>query len=62
VLLNTLGYYDALLKLLRGAVGEGFVSASCLDLIALASTPGEALSLALSPRAHSARSIADYGK
>ncbi len=62
VLLNTLGYYDALLSLLRAAVEEGFVSGSCLALIALASTPGEALSLVLTPRAQGERSISNYGK
>ena len=62
VLLNTLSYYDALLSLLRQAAESGFLSHDALELMPLASSPEEALSLALGTQDGPMRSIADYGK
>ena len=62
VLLNTLGYYDALCALLRDMIGRGFVGASALGMISLAACPEDALSRALIPDATGARSRADYNK
>ncbi len=62
VLLNTLGYYDALQALLRDMIGRGFVGASAEGMIALCASPEEALSRALIPDGTGARSRADYNK
>ena len=42
-LLNTLGYYDALLALLENAVEGGFLSRGCLELFSLCDAPRQAL-------------------
>lgn len=63
-LVNTLGYYDALMAVLRQAAGGGFMSENCLRLFALCATPGEALTHVLSaaPLSGSIRRLADYTK
>ena len=48
-LLNTLGYYDALDRLLRETAESGFMSASVLGLYALCPAPAEALSYVTAP-------------
>ncbi len=62
VLLNTLGYYDALYVLLRDMVERGFVGASAMGMISLSADPEEALSQALIPDRTGVRSRADYNK
>ena len=62
VLLNTLGFYDALLTLLRDMIARGFVGASAAGMISLCATPEEALAQALIPDRSGARSRADYNK
>lgn len=47
VILNTDGYYDPLLKLLRRAVDERFMRSLHADIWRVAATPAEALKLAL---------------
>lgn len=47
VILNTDGYYDPLLKLLRRAVDERFMRSLHADIWRVAATPAEALELAL---------------
>lgn len=49
VILNTAGYYDPLLQLLENAVEQGFMHADHRRLYAVASTPEEAVRLALLP-------------
>ena len=63
-LLNTLGYYEALLAALERAAGGGFMGRGCLELFSLCATPDEALERAVcapAPAA-SARPLADYCK
>ncbi len=62
VLLNTLGYYDALLSLLRDMIARGFVGPSAENMIALCAAPEDALEHALTPDRTGARSRADYNK
>ena len=62
VLLNTLGYYDALFALLRDMVARGFVGPSALGMLSLCASPEEALSRALIPESVGTRSRADYNK
>ena len=45
VILNTLGYYDALLAMLQHAINEGFMKDSHAALWQVAATPAEAISL-----------------
>lgn len=45
-LLNTLGYYGALLAALERAVEGGFMSGACLKLFSLCDTPAQALACA----------------
>ena len=45
IILNTLGYYDALLSMLSHAIDEGFMKSSHSQLWQVASTPAEAVSL-----------------
>ena len=45
IILNTLGYYDALLEMLRHAIDEGFMKASHAHLWQVAATPDEAVAL-----------------
>ena len=45
IILNTLGYYDALLEMLRHAIDEGFMKASHARLWQVAATPDEAVAL-----------------
>ena len=42
-MLNTLGYYDGLVAMLRHSTAAGFMTRGCLELFALADTPEEAL-------------------
>lgn len=46
-LLNTKGYYDPLLKLVRNAVSEGFIGEKHLNLLLTGDTPRELLSALL---------------
>ena len=45
IILNTLGYYDPLLAMLRHAIDEGFMKPSHGQLWQVAATPAEAISL-----------------
>lgn len=45
IILNTLGYYDALLGMLRHAIDEGFMKTSHAQLWQVAATPQEAIDL-----------------
>ena len=45
IILNTLGYYDALLDMLRHSIDEGFMKPSHGQLWQVATTPAEAISL-----------------
>ena len=45
IILNTLGYYDALLEMLQHAIDEGFMKASHARLWQVAATPDEAVAL-----------------
>lgn len=45
IILNTLGYYDALLAMLQHAIDEGFMKDSHAALWQVAATPAEAISL-----------------
>ena len=45
IILNTLGYYDALLTMLDHAIDEGFMKSSHAALWQVASTPAEAITL-----------------
>ncbi len=62
VLLNTLGYFDALHALLLDMVEGGFAGPSMPGMISLCATPEEALAHALIPDATGMRSRADYNK
>ena len=45
IILNTLGYYDALLAMLNHAIDEGFMKSSHVALWQVANTPQEAVAL-----------------
>ena len=45
IILNTLGYYDPLLDMLRHAIDEGFMKTSHAQLWQVATTPQEAIDL-----------------
>lgn len=45
IILNTLGYYDALLAMLNHAIDEGFMKASHASLWQVATMPAEAIAL-----------------
>ena len=45
IILNTLGYYDALLDMLRHAIDEGFMKTSHAQLWQVAATPQEVIDL-----------------
>lgn len=45
IILNTLGYYDALLEMLQHAIDEGFMKSSHAALWQVATTPAEAITL-----------------
>ena len=45
IILNTLGYYDALLAMLQHAIDEGFMKASHSQLWQVAVTPADAIAL-----------------
>ena len=45
IILNTLGYYDALLSMLSHAIDEGFMKTSHSQLWQVAATPAEAVRL-----------------
>lgn len=49
VILNTLGYYDPLLDMLRRTIDMRFMHPDHADLWAVASTPAEAVEMALRP-------------
>ena len=49
VILNTLGYYDPLLRMLDRAIDQGFMRADHRRLYFVASTPEEAVEMALQP-------------
>ena len=50
IILNTLGYYDGLLEMLRHAIDEGFMKSSHAALWQVAATPAEAISLLENPQ------------
>ena len=63
VLLNTLGYYDALFAFIRSSVDGGFTARSCMDMIELCAEPEQAVAAACRPRGDAPkRSISEYGK
>ncbi len=45
IILNTMGYFDPLLAMLRHAIDEGFMKTSHAQLWQVATTPGEAIAL-----------------
>ena len=45
IILNTLGYYDALLAMLQHAIGQGFMKESHAQLWQVAATPAEAIAM-----------------
>ena len=45
IILNTLGYYNDMLAMLRYTIDTGFMSAQTLDLIEIAETPEEAMEI-----------------
>ena len=49
IILNTLGYYDGLLEMLRHAIDEGFMKTSHARLWQVAATPEEAIALLDNP-------------
>ncbi len=63
-LLNTLGYYDDMLRLLEHAAEGRFLSRACLKLFTLCATPEEALRhvCTAAPLSGSLRRLADYVK
>jgi uncharacterized protein (TIGR00730 family) len=60
-LLNVEGYYDDLLRFMRGTVSEGFLSASQHDVLKVSADP-EALLLELAALAGPGARAADYSK
>jgi uncharacterized protein (TIGR00730 family) len=60
-LLNVEGYYDDLLRFMRGTVSEGFLSASQLDVLQVSADP-EALLLQLAALARPHGPAADYSR
>lgn len=63
-LLNTLGYYDAMLRLLEQAAADGFMSQNCLRLFGVCSSPEEALAHIQKAETFSGsiRRLKDYAK
>lgn len=63
-LLNTLGYYDALVSFLRAAADGGFLGESCFGLFSLCPDPSGALERIMTPDevAGSPRRLCDYVK
>lgn len=49
VILNTMGYYDPLLEMLRRTVDQGFMRPDHTALWQVAETPGQAVEMALKP-------------
>ena len=49
IILNTLGYYDSLLRMLEHAITEGFMKPSHAQLWQVAATPSEAIALLGNP-------------
>lgn len=49
IILNTLGYYDRLLAMLRHAIDEGFMKTSHATLWQVAATPADAIALLENP-------------
>lgn len=62
VLLNTNGFYDRLMELLKQMAEEGFMSRNCLDLLQFCPTPEEAMEAAHTPEEirGSIRRLEDY--
>lgn len=63
--LNTRGYYDPMEAMLRNTVEEGFMSASCMDLFGVCSTPEEVLDYVLTAKVVTGsieRKLEDYNK
>ena len=63
-LLNTLGYYEPLLAMLRAAADSGFLSRGCLELFACCDTPYEALRHVETAPTHvcNLKRLQDYGE
>ena len=63
-LLNTLCYYDSMMKLLEAAAEGGFLSRSCLELFCLCQTPEEAAAhiLILEDNIGGIRRLKDYNR
>lgn len=63
--LNTRGYYDPMAAMLENTVEEGFMSASCMDLFGVCSTPEEVLDYVLTAKRVTGsieRKLEDYNK
>jgi len=63
-ILNTRSYYDPMTAMLQNTVDEGFMSAGCMDLFGMCSTPAEALDYILHAETvtGSIRRLEDYNK
>lgn len=63
-MLNTNGYYDPMAIMLQNTVDEGFMSASCMDLFGVCSTPEEVLDYVLNAEivTGSIKRLEDYNK
>ena len=63
-MLNTNGYYDPMAVMLQNTVDEGFMSASCMDLFGVCSTPAEVLDYVLNAETitGSIKRLEDYNK
>lgn len=63
-MLNTRGYYTPMSAMLENTVDEGFMSANCMDLFGICTTPEEALEYVLTAETvtGSIKRLADYHK
>lgn len=63
-MLNTRGYYDPMNTMLQNTVDEGFMSANCMELFKVCSTPAEVLEYVLTAEAvtGSIQRLEDYHK
>ena len=62
VLLNTLGYYDPLMSMLRAAADGRFMSRGCFDLFSLCASPAQAMDSVINAKtlSGSIKRLADY--
>ena len=62
VLLNTLGYFDALYTLIADSIEKGFTARDALACLPLCATEEEALAAALAPTSGETRAIKNWIK